>query len=629
MKNVKLAFSVYALTLALASNGAWAAIGQANPSCEVNDFKINYNNYLTGCTDGYATGATTTAFASEDVKWAGTFTTLGAVTGNYGTCLGCEIEGWIGDNLKMSFLKTNTTYTNNSEVWKTYPAADGTTSFTLKAKWKPTTNTITLKQTNANKNSNPTTLTRYGVKLRVGDTEISKLTTIPVNYGYSFQGYYSSPDRANQVANELMKTTSTDSYLPTGTTCSGKSQADWMTTQVNNSCAWIGSDGTVGKFAGTAAAKIGADLSLYPAWQPRKFQYQFNYDCVSTNNNGTTEKPACVNVFHSGINSPAAIVTEDAWYATTDISLPVAGDQKGFFELDKWYVTISNGKKTVNLYIDVDADGKPITYTTPLNSIITKDTWQTFEDTDIPMVTFKAVWKVIPPVKMNFYSQYGATEPFATYEMTVGLRDFMGGTLRPYVAFHEVTEDNEKTEVSSPIPEGTSPNDLNGAPENATLRGFVMMSKDATATTAYSMVDQDASALQTTIVDKTQPLLIGMRSTQNAQKWMFTVDVVNETSSGGGNGSEAAAYVQFIKDNMPTGATEVNVYGVWAENCALDTGDASCKMFMSPYGAVNYVNTCSSGYNIDGRQDAGTEPSADELINGGVFEADSEPANNK
>lgn len=633
MRTTKLAVSVYALTLVLGINNALgAAVGTANPSCGANSFTINYNNNLgAACTGvgGYATSTNTGNFASPVVKWADTFTTLSAVTENYGTCLGCKLTGWGGDELTNPPLQTDTTYTNNSEVWNTYPAANGSTKFTLKAIWAPTSNTITLEQTNADTNSNPTTLERYGVKLRVGGNEISKLTTIPVNYGYNFQGYYSSSTRANQVAAELVKTTSTDSYLPTGTTCSNSDQAQWTNATVYNNCAWIGSDGTVGKFAGTAAAKVGGDLSLHPAWEPRKIQWK--YEIPNSSSAGYAAKapsPGDI-LWPVGNAGPFNGRYEDdkLSYATEPY------DSTGLFLFDGWDVKITYGSnKTITkdepipIRGDTDADPR-----TQIGDIITKADWKTIGDNVIPMITFTARWEP-NQVLMEYYPYYGATEPFAYYTVAAGVLTGRDDENHAYVGIYKANEDGEtiKTTVDGELVSvgADLAADIEGISNgDTTLRGFVAMTGEGQEGRLATVAQTSGGFQYAGVTDMKQPYLVSMRDDNAADKWYFTPDYLDRNASSGEGDSEETDFLEMLqKIKNATNQNVVKVYGVWAENCTLDTGDATCTMYLQPSGAVTYVNTCASGYNIDNQDGVGEVPTTDDS-NEQPFVADEQSQN--
>lgn len=624
MRTMKLAVSVYTLTLVLGINNALgAAVGTANPSCGANSFKINYNNNLgAACTDvgGYATSASTTNFASEEVEWAGTFKTLSAVTGNYGTCLGCEIDGWGGDELTNPPLQTDTTYTNNSEVWKTYPAANGSTSFTLKATWKPTSNTITLEQTNADTNSNPTTLERYGVKLRVGGNEISKLTTIPVNYGYKFQGYYSSSTRANAVATGLVNATIEADSL----TCSDKTQAEWTTTDVYNNCAWIGSDGTVGEFAGTAAAKVGGDLSLHPAWEPRKIQWK--YEIPNSSSAGYAAKAPSPGDILWPVGNAGPF---DGRYEDDMSYLSDPFDKTGLFLFDGWDVKITYGSnKTITKNEPIPIIGNP---RTQIGDIITKADWETIGDNVIPMITFTARW-VPNQVLMEYYPYYGATEPFAYYTVAAGVLTGRDDENHAYVGIYKANEDGEtiKTTVDGELVSvgADLAADIEGISNgDTTLRGFVAMTGTGQEDRLETVAQTSGGFPYAGVSDMTQPYLVSMRDDNAADKWYFTPDYLDRNASSGEGDSEETDFLEMLqKIKNATGQNVVKVYGVWAENCTLDTGDATCTMYLQPSGAVTYVNTCASGYNIDNQDGVGEMPTTDDS-NEQPFVADEQSQN--
>lgn len=628
MKNVKLAFSVYALTLALASNGAWAAIGQANPSCNANEFTIKYVVSKTGCEDAngfgyYNNGATADKVGNNQETWDANFTTpkLADYTEGKNLCLGADLVGWNGADLidSVSSLEPGEEYTSDSDLWEISPLPNGSTEYTLNAVWRYNQSRISLDTNGAQYSGNPTALQRNGVDLLLSDTSstpmsttANKLTNLPQKHGYTFKGYFLEQDRATAVGN--FWNTGADSYAEDAINCRA-SQSEWANEDgdVVKKCPWIASTGYLGSnFVGTAAAAIGTDSTLYAAWEPREYTYVYGFACGKTTQE-LDGRPGCADI---GMDSSFSFKQSGRYGVTPSSYREDLQDYSGFYEFKGWDVSISyDGNTITKSFLNKnDKENWP-----DFSKIITEEDWQAIGDST-PNVLLIAKWGMIEPVYWKMYSYEGASEPFATYQMVISQKDYLGGTKIPVVSFYEMETDDDGNQVavSSPLPAGTT---ITG-PENATLRGFAILTKNATKA-QLGTVDEDTEGLQwQSITDNTKPLLVGMRSMSNENDWKFSVDAARELHSGMGSGSEAVAYVQAITSTIPEGQNYVDVYGIWAQNCVLDTGDASCKMYLAPDARVSYVNTCLSGYNIDKQEGAGTEPTEDELENGGVFEAD-------
>ena len=74
----------------------------------------------------------------------------------------------------------------------------------------------------------------------------------------------------------------------------------------------------------------------------------------------------------------------------------------------------------------------------------------------------------------------------------------------------------------------------------------------------------------------------------------------NGTFGVGGTAQLAKAIDVTKKDN------EINASGMWAEQCADEATlkanhVATCSVYIGTTGAVSYINTCDTGYNIEGQ----------------------------
>ena len=579
MKTTKLAFSVYALTLVLMTNGAMAAGGSANPSCTANTFSLYYLVNADGC-PGYFKGDETLGEEQALETWGAQLKVKTAEqTGWYQECIGAELTGWSSDALAISSLDPYAQYTNDLTVWKNAPKADGTTSVELNSIWTPTISKITL-NANGGVSSVPSEIYRKGIDLNLcndweSDQQCAEAMTpsdtglkdyyngkLPVRAGYSFRGFFQSKSRADAVGKDGYGTY-TDSY------CKTADASKWATaaSEYALKCPWITSSGYVSnENIGVAAAVLDTN-ELFAAWAPKPF-----FIAVDMNARGSTG----------------------------DMSLPLEQDIKGIPDLDDTSCLYDQDNScgvlttvpttTNNLYkfngYNVIVDGVPratitaqmLTNGFDLASVVKQFNLEGYitrnDGSGIPNTfTLKAQW-TRDYVTVNFYATTSASEPFYTANARFGGTGDDVNTVTLYKDGSVMT----KAPTMDDIPADQRPAD-------ATLRAFAVKSPNAPIQAVGVIVNEDKPQLPV--------------SNYYAGNTMHLVSNARGTVGVGSSSDLARALFDATSDSV------VNVYGTWAQNCVdqeqlTANHVGTCQLVISDAGAVNYVVTCDTGYNIDG-----------------------------
>lgn len=611
MKNVKLAFSVYALTLALASNGAWAAIGQANPSCEANSFTTTYRYTSNDCKGYSPTSGNSTEISQT---WGADFNMLDQ--SRYGTaCLGYELTGWKNDDVLKQQLNydTETGYVNDDTIWKTFPAPNGTSNFILTPTYIETETEITLNSNGADSNSDPTTIWRRGVQLFLGDDSQQEymsnsqtpLTSLPQKYGYTFKGYFATPNRATTVGSFWK--TGADTY--TETYCADTSkmpQSEWAKGDSSTpvmSCAWIKSDGHLGNdFVGTAAAKNGIE-TLYAAWEPSTFNVIYNKGGVDAGDTGfcsidgncitgdtNQAKPSNDNI--NLMTGVVAGTNYECRYGATEYPqnsaaaaacLPT-GDPTttldDVYAFAGWSYSISYLAGNGPILVAQSAGIIPTSelkneLPTIIKSHMTENGKTTFNKFSVAIT---AHWTGANR-EVNIYPYYGSNAEPLKYYFWVN----RGWYKKNDTSLEKVTEFD--------ISQFTAPKAQNGV--GTEFRGLAL-GYDSTKT------GDDKSAELTSIVDETSNAFI-MPNIQAATRPSGTymlADKAGEWKSADTTANQKA--VSRLFNDVYLNDSSVKIYGTWAQKCNPLNAQSRCNLDISAEGEVTYVNTCDSGYNIDG-----------------------------
>ncbi len=575
MKTSKLAFSVYALTLALATNGAWAA-GSASPSCEANTFKIIYD--LNNCSNGYFVGGSAPANITTEQTWGGSFTALSSDTATGGkNCLGYEVERWTAAALQ-NWLIPGTTYTNNTTTWKSAPSANGSTDWTVKATYVATENDITFDDRGADVASKPTYVTRKGINIinctgansqchrNITSSENGILdldgANLPVKYGYTFKGYYQNEARATVIGNAWNNSGSVGTY--TAGYCKNNSASEtkeaWAKdgSEFAANCPWIGEDGYLGNdHVGIAAAKLGT-TTLYAAWEPKAVAIAFA--AGGRSNMADLAKPVAQNVTNMPTGTTCRF--EQAGSCGTLSTLPETTD--GLYDFVGFKVTAGSVDYGTITAAQIQAGYD-------LSTVLQKAMFEKNGNTT-SSVTLTALWSQQSTV-INFYASKDATTSFLTAQARISNANSGGGS--KVVTFYDM---EGKQMTTGPVLAGI-PSDQ--VPANSTLRGFVF--KIAGAPDAVmATVNTDAAALPTTY------------STGNNMHLLSNNVGTLQT------GTEVANAIEGIQTD-----DAINAYAVWAQNCddaaTLQSHHvATCELNIGTDGSVTYVNTCDTGYNIEG-----------------------------
>lgn len=587
MRTMKLAVSVYALTLVLGANNALGAttfgLGSASPSCDATSFRVTYNSNFNAC-DGYIPAGTDNIMSSTPTTWDGTFTTSAAL----GECLGYEVTGWVGQDLKVSKLGVNASVTNNSNTWKTIPSPDGTSVFALNAQWTATTATIALNSNNANIASDPASLYRRGVELFLDDNYSERmsnsqmpLTSLPQKYGYTFKGYFATQNRATTVGNFWKNgaDTYTEAYC---VDTSKMPQSEWAkgngSTAVMN-CAWIKSDGHLGNdYVGTAAAKNGTN-TLYAAWEPREFIVSYNFNACTTMSGICDDSPKSTTVVTDlTIKDQYGNATETfkCRYGTENCDyIDNPSVSTGLFRFNGWVGTIClDGDCLDSPFADIVVNASQVA-TSDLSTIITADMWKTIADRGATTVTLTltARWTK-NNTTINFYESASATEPVAVYNAVIDPDATEANKLKIFDA--ESTETTMAPVLADKTVDGKS----------YALRGFVVNIDGKSANLANVAIDTEGVPYQA-----------------YGTSGLFLVSNADGTFS---NKLEHvySDYNSPMLDALGESGS-INVYGIWAQKCddaATLTANkvATCSEDIGDDASVSYVITCDTGYNLDG-----------------------------
>lgn len=612
MNTMKLAVSVYALTLALATSNAVAAVGMASPSCDANIFTTKYMFDVSNC-PGYATVSNSTSIKQT---WGETFVMLDKSM--YGSaCLGYELKGWGSGPMAANVLydsgkEYKNTLVADGGIWNTTPEPDGTTEWILSPTWEATTSTINLNANNANvagstavyrKGTDLYPNTDYNSVMTVGNTSID----VPKKYGYAFKGYYRTSDRATAVGN--FWNTGADEY--TEDYCKDTArlpQIVWAqaTTDAVDKCPWLVSNGEIGNnYVGTAAAKLGT-TDLYAAWEPRTFSVSFdkggvmtsgwceNYDaatgeCSYTNSEGETYYYPANAAISNMPNAMNGCRWEQGNCTLDSGDIPTI--QGGMYAFTKYAIVYGDSldEQELGWIYKSDLEKGTVDLTKKLSEAA-QSVWN-HADANGGVLKFKLVAKWAKNnTTMNFYASKTDTEPFARYKMVAN-----EGEVQLYREVYDTDGTLSYEEVSLTL--GTAPtmDTMSDAgvtmPDNAILRGFVI-------------ADSKANVPNMVAVDT------GDVTYKTAEGNPFLISNYLGVWNGALNQDNGMIMSEAIMDKRAGGAgvqNYVNVYGVWAQKC--DEADtlaahnvATCTEYPGNFGSVSYVITCVSGYNIDGKE---------------------------
>ena len=586
MKTTKLAFSVYALTLVLMTNGAMAAGGSANPSCTANTFTLYYLVNADGC-PGYFKGDETLGEEQVLETWGAQLKVKTAEqTGWYQECIGAELTGWSSDALAISSLDPYAQYTNDLTVWKNAPKADGTTSVELNSIWTPTISNITL-NANGGVSSVPTEIYRRGIELNLcndweSDQQCAEAMTpgetglkdyyngkLPVRAGYSFRGFFQSKSRADAVGKDGYGTY-TDSY------CKTADASKWTTStsEYALNCPWITSSGYVSnENIGVAAAVLDTN-ELFAAWAPKPF-----FIAVDMNARGSTgdmslpleqdiegipdlDDTSCLYDQDNSCGVLTAVpTTTNDLYKFNGYNVIVDGVPKGTITASM----LANGYDISNVVKQFNLEG-----------YISKDDGSGMPNT----FTLKAQW-TRDYVTVNFYATTSASEPFYTANARFGGTGDDVNTVTLYKDGSTMT----KAPTMDDIPASQRPAD-------ATLRAFAVKSPNAPIQAVGFIVNTDTTSLPV--------------SNYSAGNTMHLVSNANGTIGVGSSSDLARALFDATSENV------VSVYGTWAQNCVgqeqlTANHVGTCQLVIGDSGSVNYVVTCDTGYNIGGADSVNTD----------------------
>lgn len=573
MKNTKLAFSVYALTLVLMTNAAMAAGGSANPSCSGNTFKVAYNYGDCSAAGGYASGTAPTA-GTQTATWGGNFTAPSANT----TCLGYTQNAWTSSALKIN-LTPGQTYTNSSSTWSSTPAANGSSSYTITAKYDATHSAIALDTTGADRSVIPTQIHRYGIELNLCDDQSDQLCgeamtpseyglidysgyQLPVKYGYVFNGFFQNQTRANEVSANGFGSQYTNDHCKDGSGFTAAEAAKGSSSGYVTGCAWINGEGYLtNSNLGIAAAKLGT-TKLYAAYRPKTFTVTFDKGGYSGPQGGGAYNNVPHNDSISGI--PESVTCQ--WgTGNCDLSAPTTSNT--LYHFAGYKVTIT-GRSSFG-----DKEDKITLYEVnegyDLSNIITKDMWSSNGNYDL-FVTLTAQWEP-DYTTLRLFASKDADSPFKE------LKIMMHATPEFYDDDVKVTSLDVANLLSGKMP------------ANSQFRGFVVKLNDATNSN-LATVSVDTSALPYAKVEDSTKIF-AITNTAGA----FNDNNALKTALGDAEKYDSAE------------RPYVDAYAVYAQECVAASEYqknhvTSCKLGVTGYGTVSYAVTCDTGYNIGGSQ---------------------------
>ena len=589
MKTTKLAFSVYALTLVLMTSGAMAAGGSANPSCTANKFTLYYFVNAEGC-PGYFKGDET--LEEQAVETWGDQLQLKTAeqTGWYQECIGAELTGWSSRDLVNGTLDPYAQYTNDLSVWKNAPKADGTSTVELNSIWTPTISKITL-NTNGGGGVTPSEIYRKGIKFTLcndSDDQLCEdaMTTnntglkdfyngkLPVRPGYNFRGFFQSKSRADTVGKDG-NGTYTDSYCKTATAATEAANWAKSASEYALNCPWITSSGYVSnEHVGVAAATLDT-TELFAAWAPQPF-----FIAVDINSRGSTGDMSLP--LEQDITGVPNLTDTSCLYDQANSCGVLTTVPKTTNDLYKFngYNVIVNGVPRATITAQMLTNGYDLANVVKqfnLEGYINRSDGSGMPNT----FTLKAQW-TRDYVKVNFYATTSASEPFYTANAR------FGGTGNDVNTVTLLANDGTtltKAPIMADIPADQRPAD-------ATLRAFAVKSPNAPIQAVGVIVNEDKPQLPV--------------SNYSAGNTMHLVSNARGTVGVGSSSDLARALFAATSDSV------VNVYGTWAQNCVdqeqlTANHVGTCQLVISDAGAVNYVVTCDTGYNIDGADSVNTD----------------------
>lgn len=601
MKNVKLAFSVYALALALASNGAWAVIGTSRPTCDSNPFNISYRSSKSFCTDGYWTlsNQDRVTYSPEQTAYWDTqftpYTTDSADIKDKMYCLGYDLNGWQAASETENTLKSGVNLSsasgtaNSNSLWTKVANAAGNTVYEVEAKWKAEQQNLILEQTP----ENTTKLVRKGIKLYSDANASAPATSVikPVKAGYEFRGYYLNDQAATTVGScwksntvafcspERCDNQAAWTEILNQTTTGGKNPLN----NVVGKCPIVKADGTVSTFAGTGIAAysksngINDDIALYPAFEPQEFYVDFKLNLRDSQGNACTGSEGDYNCpLHTDVTLPdgwlssqvAKTVTcrygikDSCTYQhynsqSTPETKPLTSlyyfrmaDSKGIYEFDGFKGSVKIGTQEYTFTIPENQ----VNAYSDLQNIFKDYITQIVEDNKnvVPDLTLYVQWKK-KSVALKFYDSTTAQTPVVTYQV-VRYTDGNGTEVVKYY------DENEQEVSSVDVSKFT-------APDGYMMRGFV-----TAETTSYvpEKIDEDSGEIGNTNVGYMAELCL----------------FANKTG----------AIKTSVKECL---TSDSKVYPIWAQKCEpANDKVATCGIHIDDNAQVWYINTCDSGYHI-------------------------------
>lgn len=575
MKTTKLAFSVYALTLALMTNGAMAASGSANPSCNANGFLIYYFFSPEDC-PGYFNGDESYEDQVRET-WGAQLNVKTLEDMNlYQECIGAELTGWSSDDLAISSLEIDKQYTNDLTVWKNAPKANGTTDVNLNSVWTLTTSKITL-NANGGVSSVPTEIYRKGIDLNLCNDNNAPLCAeamtpsetgltdynngkLPVRAGYSFRGFFQSKSRADAVGKDGYGSY-TDSY------CKTADASKWTTSTSDHAlkCPWITSSGYVSnENIGIAAAVLDTN-ELFAAWAPKPFLIAV--DMNARGSTGDMSLPLEQDI--EGIpdlNDTSCLYDQDN---SCGVLTTVPTTTNGLYKFNGYDVIVDGGSRGT-ITASMLSNGYD------LSNVVSQfnlEEYMSKNDGSENTFTLKAQW-TIDYVTVNFYATTSASEPFYTANARFG----GAGDDVNAVTLYKDGSTMTKAPTMDDIPASQRPVD-------ATLRAFAVKSPNAAIQDVGVIVDEDEPQLP--------------NSNYSAGNPMHLVSNANGTIGVGSSADLARALFAAKSDSV------INVYGTWAKNCVgqeqlTANHVGTCQLVIGDAGSVDYVVTCDTGYNIGG-----------------------------
>lgn len=549
MKNTtKLAFSVYALTLALATNAAMA--GSYNPSCDGNTFKLSYDQMqvdpkYTSMSSQYKDSdykPTQCNPSSSNFVWGETVDFMDGdlatfcyreqhnVTNDYtGTDYdGKYVSGWQIDDTDIVVPAGTTNYAATLTNFGSAPAKVGD-AFTLTPVWSEHQIVLTLTACDWGRPA-----TTYGETCTDGTTGVFvkadslykdinrtlKLTkegsytiNTPQRTGYSFVGY--APKDSGVSSGCYWGNSTCGEFDPA--TCGTNFNAE--------KCLWFDSTGHVtqdnlGKYVASATNPI---ENLDAVWRAHTFTV--NYDIQSGVPAGWKNKTTLTN----NPTSHTCTFGEECTVATTVPTSPQ-------LQFAGWKCT--SGCNALRYPADKVFNGG--------------DSIANANSTDNGVVTLTAQYTVRTNT-VNFYADKSSTtNPVGTLYFVYG-----GYWFDSVEAAN--SEANKLTTVPTPL--------ANASKAGYTLRGWVFDHTGYAAT-----VESDAGSFAENIL------------------------VANDE----GTLTQSASFGGLF---MPTKASTVSAYGTWARNCVDATTLASnnagsCQLNIEPDGQVWYKNACITGYHV-------------------------------